>query len=109
MTPEQYIALMGELGIDRGQLGSGFIFDPTTLHAEKTPVYLSKDARKFRPSELEDLSWMNPHNTKRRAESIKKAWASMDKDKYARCVAKNRAKGKLCRGMTKSNFVRAKY
>ncbi len=96
MTTTTYIQRMEALGINRGQLDSGFIFDPTTLHAEKTPAYLSKDVRKFRPSELEDLSWMNPRESNQRREQVKKAWANMSKEKYAECVRRNREHGKLC-------------
>lgn len=108
MNTATYIQRMAELGIDRGQLATKFR-DETTMEIGKVKQFLAPFKPVPPPFELEDLSWMNPHNTKKRAESIKKAWASMDKNKYARCVAKNRAKGKLCRGITKSNFVRAKY
>lgn len=103
MTPESYIEKLAILGIDRGQLVSGFIFDPTTLHSEKTPEYLSKDCRKPRITEFEDLSWMNPKYSKMNQERSRKGWSSMSKAKRRRCTAANRAKGKLCAGKVKNH------
>ena len=39
----------------RGQLETGFVFDPTTINADRTPEYLSKDVRKPRDQEFEDF------------------------------------------------------
>lgn len=106
MTPETYIERIARLGIKRGQLDTGFIFDPTTLHSEKVPEYLSSDCRKPRIKEFEDLSWMNPKYSKLSQEKSRRGWREMPKEKRKRCVAGNRAKGKLCAGKAKSNVWR---
>ena len=77
----------------RGQLETGFIFDPTTINADKVPEYLSADQRRPRETKFEDLSWMNPRNSKLNQERLKNSFAKMTGEKKKRWLAALKANG----------------
>jgi len=77
----------------RGQLETGFVFDPTTINADRTPEYLSKDVRKPRDQEFEDLSHMNPRNSKLNQDRLKNSFAKMAGEKKRRWLAALKANG----------------
>jgi len=88
MTTEKYLELTKGL---RGQLETGFVFDPTTINAESVPDYLHDDQRKFRPPPGEDLSWMNPPGTVNHQKYLKAAFAGMTIEQRRKRVAGLRA------------------
>jgi hypothetical protein len=83
MTTETYLQLTTGW---RGQLETGFK-ELTILSSYSEPAYLSTDQRKIRAPEGEDLSWMNPRNSKLNQERLQKAFARITGKKRQRWLA----------------------
>jgi hypothetical protein len=81
----------------RGQLETGFVFDPTTINAEKVPEYIGKGAPKTKTTVFEDLSHMNPRSSKISKAKAKEAWAGLtgkQREEWARVRRANAGKQK---------------
>lgn len=77
----------------RGQLETGFIFDPTTINAEKVPEYIGKGAPKTKTTVFEDLSHMNPKYSAKHQQNMKIGFANMSPEKRKRWLAALKVNG----------------
>ena len=78
----------------RGQLETGFIFDPTTINAEKVPEYIGKGAPKPKTTVFEDLSYMNPKYSAKHQQNMKVGFAKVVAERKRRWLAALKANGK---------------
>ena len=78
----------------RGQPETGFIFDPTTINAEKVPEYIGKGAPKTKTTVFEDLSYMNPKYSAKHQQNMKVGFAKVVGERKKRWLAALKVNGK---------------